>query len=75
LTRGSYCGIILVEDKDREKGADMEIYEKNIGTTDEGEPIIRTFFVDANGHHHMVGVVEDAEVAIDDHLDTALELE
>ncbi len=53
----------------------MEIYEKNIGTTDEGEPIIRTFFVDANGHHHMVGVVEDAEVAIDDHLDTALELE
>jgi len=47
-----------------------EYYQKNIGTTDEGEPIIKFISIPDE-----VQAILDADVPIDDHLDVALELE
>ena len=63
----------------------MEYYEKNIGTTDEGEPIIKFIEIPEVSLSEYAEQLEvsneealailEADVAIDDHLDTALELE
>ena len=50
-----------------------EYYQKNIGTTDEGEPIIK--FISIPDWATEVQAILDADVPIDDHLDVALELE
>jgi len=69
----------------------MEYYEKNIGTTEEGEPIIKFIPIPEITEDEYVAQVKNtygndvsnaealellhADVALDDHLDTALELE
>jgi len=63
----------------------MKFYEKNIGTTEEGEPIIKFITIPEVTLSEYAEQLEvsneealailDADIAIDDHLDTALELE